>query len=205
MIAVVLADDPTVAVVGVALVFIVFYTMGSIAGRRRVAKLYTELSRAVDSLGGKVVGGRSGATAAVLSCKDMGSFVEFSIVIGIQSWANPLTYLVSRLTGRKDLVVLRAKLAKKPALSYTLINKKSPAVRYRSRWGRYVGELDEYIVVSPDKLSLDDVSQTYQAVKDLDNLLLLSLSRDLPNLHAYIDPNNKHRIKDLLYILIKLI
>lgn len=201
----VLADDPTLVLTGVALLFIVLYTLGSVAGRKRVADLYGELSKAVASLGGKVVGGRSGATTAVLSCREMGSLVEFSIVIGIQSWANPLTYLVSRMTGRKDLVVLRAKLAKKPTLSYTLINKKAPAVRYRSRWGRYVGELDDYLVVSPDKLSLEEVRPTYQAVKDLDNLLLLSLSSDLPNLHAYIDPKDSHRIKDLLYVLIKLI
>ncbi|MEM1942805.1 MAG: hypothetical protein QXO30_03725 [Candidatus Caldarchaeum sp.] len=148
-IVVVLADDPTLALAGVAVFFIVFYTLGSVAGRRRVADLYRELSRAVASLGGKVVWGRSGATTAVLSCREMGSLVEFSIVIGIQSWANPLTYLVSRMTGRKDIVVLRAKLAKKPTLSHTLIE--APAVRHRSRWGRYVGELDGRLVVSPDK------------------------------------------------------
>ncbi|MCS6769148.1 MAG: hypothetical protein NZ570_01760 [Candidatus Caldarchaeum sp.] len=200
------AQDPTVYLLAIASFFFLTYLLGSFFGRRRVAKLNKTFSEIISSSGGRVVGGRSGATAAILSCKNLGNLAEFSIVVGIQSWANPLSYLVSKMMGRGDLAVLRARLTQTPTFSYTLIRKDAPARRYAAKWGRFVREINGYILATPEKEVDDDVvSKTIQTVNRLDNLLLLSVNRELPHLQAYFVPSSSDSIKNLLYVLIKLI
>lgn len=127
--------DPAFAVFAIALFFFSFYVVGSMFGRKRVAKIVSLVAEAVSSHGGKLVTWRSGVSAAVLSFKEMGNLAEFSVVIGIITWANPLSYLISKALKRKDLIIIRAKLRTPPSYSLALIRRDSPAIRYASRWG----------------------------------------------------------------------
>ncbi|MEM0482862.1 MAG: hypothetical protein QXM16_08290 [Nitrososphaerota archaeon] len=179
---------------------------GTIAGRRRVIKLYRGVCEAVQEAGGKVVEGRYGTTTAIISCRDMGVLAEFSIVIGIQTWSNPLAYIISKSMGRSDLVVLRGRLSKTPKSSFTLIKKDAPAKRYASRWGSIVNEIDGYLVVSLET-GFDEkiVQDIFQKLMVFENIMLCSVSKELPNLQIYFKPVNIAKIKDLLITLEKFI
>ncbi len=190
----------------IAVVFLGFYVAGTMAGRRRVTKLYNIVREAVNELGGRVVDGRCGTTAAIVSCKRMGVLTEFSIVIGVQTWSNPLTYLVNKSLGRSDLVILRAKLSKTPTASFTLIKKGSPASRYAVRWGTVLDEVDGYLIVSREK-NYDErlVKEVFGKMKGFESISLLSFSEELPHLQLYFTPDKTDRIKGLFSVLENLI
>ncbi|MBO3833423.1 MAG: hypothetical protein FGF51_08620 [Candidatus Brockarchaeota archaeon] len=190
----------------ITIFFFGFYVVGTIAGRRKVIKLYRSVCEAVLEAGGKIVDGRYGTTTAIISCKDMGVLAEFSVVIGVQGWSNPLAYVISKSMGRFDLIILRARLAKAPKSSFTLIRKDAPAKRYASRWGTVVDEIDGYLVASletgSDEMVIRDI---FQKVRGFEGLMLLSVSKELPHLQVYFKPVNIANIKGLLSTLEKLI
>ncbi|MFN3621977.1 MAG: hypothetical protein ACK4TI_03715, partial [Nitrososphaerales archaeon] len=190
----------------ITIFFFSFYVVGTIAGRRKVIKLYRSICEAVLEAGGKIVDGRYGTTTAIISCRDVGVLAEFSVVIGVQGWSNPLAYIISKSMGRFDLIILRARLTKTPKSSFTLIRKDAPAKRYTSRWGSVVDEMDGYLVVSPEAGSDERVIRDiFQKVRGFENLMLLSVSRELPHLQVYFKPVNIENIKALLSTLEKLI
>ncbi|MCS6784424.1 MAG: hypothetical protein NZ581_04430 [Candidatus Caldarchaeum sp.] len=198
--------DPTSAVLAIALFFLGFYVVGSIFGRRRVANIAFSVTKAVDALGGKYVGGRSGVSAAVLSFREMGHITEFSVVIGITTWANPLSYLISKMMKRKDLIIIRGKMKNPPTHAVTFIRKGSPAMRYARRWGEFVADLGEYMVFSSEKdLPVSFARAIADALNDVRRIFLLSLNTELPHVVAYSPPGGFEEIKTLLSILRKLI
>ncbi|MEM4186855.1 MAG: hypothetical protein QW801_06235 [Candidatus Caldarchaeum sp.] len=198
--------DPTLSIMLIALAFLFFFTTGTVASRRRVAHLFKAVMEAVSTAGGKVVDGRRGTTTAVLSCRHMGELAEFSVVIGVQSWSNPLSYLVSKLMGRSDLAILRARTRKTPTASLTFVKKGTQAERYASRWGNKITEVDDYLIVSDEEeVPQEKVSTLIERIKGLQNVLLLSVGKRLPNLQVYFTPGDADGIKELLCVLEKLI
>lgn len=198
--------DPTAAVLAVAFLFLVFYVVGSVYGRRRVAGIVRDFSAAVKALGGRLTGSRIGVSAAVVSCKDVGRFTELSAVVSIPPVMNPLSYLVAKLMGRKELVIVRAKHATPPKHSYTFVRKNSPAYRYASRWGKIVGESGGFVVCSSEQnLDTDALEKHVSKLSAFGELHLISISRSLPHLQAYFLPKGSEEIKALLDVLEKLI
>ncbi|MCS7110180.1 MAG: hypothetical protein RMI43_05175 [Candidatus Caldarchaeum sp.] len=200
------AVDPVSAVFVIAMFFLGFYVLGSIFGRRRVANIALSVTKAVNSLGGKYVAGRSGVSAAVLSFREMGDLTEFSVVIGVTTWANPLNYLISKMMKRKDLLIIRGKMKNPPAHSATFIKKGSPAMRYARRWGEFVADLGDYVVFSFEKsLPVAFARAIVDVLNDDGRMYLLSVNTELPHVQAYAPPGGFEEIKTLLSILKNLI
>ncbi len=199
-------NEPATVILLITVVFLGFYIAGTVAGRRRVTMLYNNVREAVNEVGGRVVDGRCGTTTAIVSCKRMGVLTEFSVVIGVLTWSNPLTYLINKLLGRSDLVILRARLSKTPTTSFTLIKRDSPARRYAIRWGSVLDEVDGYLVVVREE-GFDEklVKEVLEKVKGFESVSLLSVSKELPHLQLYFTPDETGRIKALFSALEKLI
>lgn len=198
--------DPAASVVIVAIIFFSFYVVGSTASRKKVVKIGSSIQQAVAELGGKTTAARFGVSAAVLSFKGLGNMEQFSVVVGISSWANPLSYVISRVMKKKDLLILRGKISKPPSSSFTLIHKDSPAMRYADRWGTFVDRIDSYVLFSVEENAPKNfVEQVVSALRPLDILYLVSFSKELPHLHVYASPSEPEKIKTLLSILKKLI
>ncbi|MEM4642463.1 MAG: hypothetical protein QXF36_04755 [Candidatus Caldarchaeum sp.] len=198
--------DPTAAVLAMAVLFLVFYIAGSVYGKRRVAGIVRDFSEAAKARGGRLTGSRIGVSAAVVSCKDVGGFTDLSAVVTIPPFMNPLSYLVARLMGRRELVILRAKHAKTPTRSYTLVRKNTPAYRYASRWGKIVGEKEGFMFCSREQNpDIDFLEKHVSTVAGFDELYLVSVSRSLPHLQAYFFPKGPEETKALLNVLEKLI
>jgi len=194
--------DSSLTVMAVAIFFFLFYIVGSFASRRKVSKIYATILETVSLLGGRVVSGRIGVTTAVVSGRDVGRLAEFTVVVGVQTWSNPLTYLISRSMGREDLAILRAKMKNVPPFSLTFIRKGSPAAKYASKWGALIREFDDYLVTTfQAKAPFDVVSKLHHQLSKTRGIHILSIRERLPHLEVYFSAGCIPDLKNLLSFL----
>ena len=167
------------------ILFTAFIIVGNIEGRRRVEAAAMQVRQAVEKNGGQLISVRKTSSAALLKGRNLGSVENFSVMAGVVPRVNPLTYLASRAAGRKDLIMLRGALNKKPMRNMALIRAGSHASRYASRWGAVVGEIHGFLACgdgpppSLNKELIDELMATW--------VQLVAVRTELPHVYAYIE------------------
>ncbi len=167
------------------ILFTAFIMVGNIEGRRRVDAAVLRIKQAVEKNGGELLSVRKSSSTALLKGRSLGSVENFSLLVGVVSKVNPLTYLAARAAGRMDLIMLRGALKKTPRRNMALIRSRSHASRYAVRWGTVVGEINGFLVCgerSPPSLNTELVEELKNS-----GVQLVAVRTELPHVYAYID------------------
>jgi len=192
--------DPFIFIFFVAILFLAFYVFGGFVNRWRVSTLASAIMNQLISSGSKVERKGTSATACVLSGRGLGRLEEYSILVGVVSFSNPLTWLTSKLAGRRDLAILRAKLPKEPPFEVTLVRKDTPAQKHAKWWGGKVQAVNDFLVVtSQDSPAPAEFEILLAPLRRAGDILLLSFSKTLPHIQAYLSlPEGGGRIGEAL-------
>lgn len=179
--------DPFTIIFSLAFLFLAFYVIGGFVNRWRVSTLCSAVMSYLSRAGSRAQSRMAGSTACIVSGENLHGLVEYSVLVGVLSISNPITWLTSRLAGRADLAILRGKLARQPSFELTLVRKNTPAQRHARGWGGKVGDTDDFLVVTaegePDQTRVKDLLGRIRSAHDI---LLLSLSNTLPHIQVYV-------------------
>ncbi len=179
--------DPFIFIFFIALLFLAFYVVGGFVNRWRVSTLASAIMNQLISAGSKVERKGTSPTACVLSARGLGRLEEYSILVGVVSFSNPLTWLTSKLAGRSDLAILRGKLRKEPPFEVTLVRRNTQAQKHAKRWGGKVQAVNDFLVVtSQDSPAPAELEILLAPLRKAGDILLLSFSKTLPHIHAYL-------------------
>lgn len=158
---------------------------GNVLGRRKVESVTALLRQALARMGAEVRTARRSSSMALLSGRNLGELVEFSVLVGLVPRSNVLGFVAARLAGRKDLVMLRGALGRPPRRGIALLRKGTPAARRYRAWGERATDLGVFLLAcdgTPPRIDgglLGSLSAT--------SVLLLAIRPELPHVYAYIE------------------
>lgn len=168
--------DAAILMFYLAVAFLAAYVVGGLHTTRRLGQLSSSLAA---ELGGKVR--RRSGNIAIISGRDLGPAIEdYSVALILLGRANPITWLAAKAAGRRDFLVLRARLKRPPGARALLVRKGTPPFRALRPKGT---EIDGCVMSSSDeglRPLLGDASR-------LRGLWLLRLSTSLPHLEAVFE------------------
>lgn len=167
------------------ILFTAFIVFGNIDGRKRVEAAVLQVRQALEKNGGQLVSVRKTSSAALLKGRTLGGVENFSVMVGVVPRVNPITYLVAKAAGRKDLIMFRGALRKTPRRNIALIRAGSHASRYARRWGSQIGEIQGYLVCGDGPLPPLD-NGLIDELKG-SGVQLVAVRTELPHVYAYID------------------
>ncbi|MDW8042262.1 MAG: hypothetical protein RMJ75_05615 [Nitrososphaerota archaeon] len=171
-------------VAGFAVVLIASSIVGNVFGRKKVDASVIRVTEAVRKLGGELkLVGRS-SSAALLKGSGLKPLKEFSILIGLVPMGSPISLLVAKLAGRKDLVMLRGALNSEPSRNVAVFMKGAGGEKYVKRWGSAVKEIGGVLVAyDGDEPPLD--STKLEPLRST-GAIMLAVRDQLPHVYAYI-------------------
>jgi hypothetical protein len=159
-----------------ALVFLASYVLGGISLSRRLRHLCLGLAQ---ELGAQPR--RLGGNVAIVAGKELGAAIQdYSVALVLLGRTNPVAWLASRAAGRRDFMVLRARLKSPPSSPALLVRKGSPPYRALKPRGK---DVDGFLA----SFSSSEVSTLLEEATKLDGLWLLRLNTALPHLEAVFE------------------
>jgi hypothetical protein len=114
-------EPGTIAVLVVAIFFLVWYYAAMVYSRRLAARVAREIKGPVLGLGGTTQIRWIGTTAFRMSIEDASPpFKEFSVTVTLRPREMPINWAIGRAQGRRDAALVEAALRKDPKVEFEL-------------------------------------------------------------------------------------
>src|SRR3989441_5617120 len=127
-------DPGPIAVVSVAVFFLVWYYAAFVYSRRVAARVAREFKDAVLALGGTSKIQWFGTAAFRMKTEGANPpFQEFSLTVTLRPREMPINWAIGTAQGRRDAALVEASLRKDPRIEFELVDPKTRIGRRRSR------------------------------------------------------------------------
>ncbi len=127
-------DPGLTAVLAVAVLFIVWYFVGSFLNRRIARRIANEMRDSLLSLGGTSRVQPFGSTAFRMTTEGAKApFRDLSVVVTLQPREMPINWALARAQGRRDVAVFEASLRSTPRVGFELVDPRSRVGKRRAR------------------------------------------------------------------------